>query len=281
VHETRREPAAGIRSGHRQREYRAQMAKDASTTWGEFLDWLPTAEPRGDVEGMLLQYRSWIGARGGSEDDAHHAMGVIMRSLNDPATDGRIEAWRLLFDKVYLSDQPVFNQRPNALLAETVSSLEPGAALDVCMGEGRNAVWLAERGWQVTGVDVSPEGIGRARERAGRAGVKLTFIRQEADAFDYSCQRWHLVVVSYAPVPIVDPRFVARLTDTLVPGGVVVVESFGSDREAPRRRPVDIDPDELRTAFASFDIRQLDDVVERPDWADAPERLVRMVAVKR
>jgi SAM-dependent methyltransferase len=256
------------------------MARDVTTTWREFLDWLPSAEPRGDVEGMLLQYRSWIGAHGGSQDDAHHAMGVIMRALNDPATDGRIEAWRLLFDKVYLSDRPVFSQRPNALLAETVRSLEPGAALDVCMGQGRNAVWLAEQGWQVTGLDVSPEGIALARERAARAGVTPTFVRQEADAFDYSRQPWDLVVVTYAPVPIADPRFVNRLTDTLVPGGMVVVESFGSDRDAPRRKPVDIDPDELRAAFASLEIRRLEDVVEPPDWAEAPERLVRMVAIR-
>jgi hypothetical protein len=61
---------------------------------------------------------------------------------------------------------------------------------------------------------------------------------------------------------------------------VVVVESFASDRDEQRRRPVDIDPRDLRAAFAGFDLERLDDVVDRPDWADAPERMVRMVACR-
>lgn len=254
-------------------------ATNDSDVWQQFLTWLRSAEPRGDVEGMLRQYRGSLLDSGGNEDEAHHAIGVIMRRLNDPEQK-TVEAWGLLFDKVFSSSDPAFRITANALLAEVASGRTPGRALDVCMGEGRNTVFLAEHGWQATGIDVSAEGIARARQRAAAAGVTVTTVHASAAEFDYSRQAWDLISFLYAPVPITNRDFVARATATLAPGGVVVVESFASDREQLRRKPVDIDPRDLRAAFAGFDIQRLDDVVDRPDWADAPERMVRMVAAK-
>lgn len=247
--------------------------------WQQFLDWLPGATPRGGVEEMLREYRAWTAERGSSDEDAHHAIGVIMRRLNDP-DQKTTRAWRLLFDKVFSSNDPVFRTGPNALLVAVASSRTPGRSLDVCMGEGRNTVFLAEQGWQATGVDLSTEGLARARDRARAAGVTVTFVEGSAMEFDYDREAWDLVSFLYAPVPITEPAFVERATSTLRPGGAVVVESFASDRDAARRKPVDIDPRDLREAFAGFDIQRLDDIVDVPDWADAPERMVRMVAAK-
>ena len=81
-------------------------------------------------------------------------------------------------------------------------------------------------------------------------------------------------------MPLADPAYVDTLSGAMAPGGIVVVESFASGDSAARRRPVDLDPDELRAAFAGFDIERLDDVVDDPDWMDRPERLVRMIARK-
>jgi SAM-dependent methyltransferase len=251
------------------------MPDDGRETWLRFLAWLPTAEPRGDVELMLRQHREWLAAHGATEDEAHGAMRDIMRRLNEGG-----EGWRLLFDKIYASPQPVFRTSANALLAQVATSRRPGRALDVCMGEGRNTVFLAQQGWRTTGIDVSSEGLDQARRRAADASVELTLIQERADAFDYASQRWDLISVCYAPVPITDPAYVARLTQTLEPGGVVVVESFASDREERVRKPVDIDPRDLRDAFAGFAIEELQDVIDVPDWAQQAERVVRMVAEK-
>jgi SAM-dependent methyltransferase len=224
---------------------------------------------------MLRQHREWLAAHGATEDEAHGAMRDIMRRLNYGD-----EGWPLLFDKIYASTQPVFRTSANALLARVATSRSPGRALDVCMGEGRTTVFLAEHGWRTTGIDVSSEGLARARRRAADANVQLTLVQASADAFDYASQRWDLILVCYAPVPITVPAYVARLTQTLEPGGVVVVESFGSDREERVRKPVDIDPRDLREAFAGFAIERLEDVIDVPDWADEAERVVRMVAEK-
>lgn len=255
------------------------MTIDELQTWQQFLDWLPGATPRGGVEEMMRAYRAWIAERGASEEEAHHAIGVIMRRLNDPEQK-TTDAWRLLFDKVFTSSDPEFRTEPNALLAAVAASRPPGRALDVCMGEGRNTVFLAEHGWQTTGVDVSTEGLARARERARTAGVTVSIVQRSAIEFDYGREAWDLISFLYAPVPITDPAFVAWATAALRPGGVVVVESFASDREAPRRKPVDIDPRDLREAFAGFKIERLEDVIDVPDWAQEAERMVRMVAEK-
>ena len=71
------------------------------------------------------------------------------------------------WDNAFLVSES-FSRKPNRLLTEAVQGVKPGAALDVGMGQGRNAVWLATRGWQVTGFDVAGEGLRLAREQAGK-----------------------------------------------------------------------------------------------------------------
>ena len=251
------------------------MPDELTPAWRRFLDWLPSAEPMGSVEPMLRQYRDWIVGQGASEDEAGAAIAGVMRFMKE-----REEAWAPLFDRIYASDAPRFRTEPNALLVEAVAGRTPGRALDVCTGEGRNAVWLAEQGWEVTGFDVSAEGIAAARRRAEATGVPGTFLKQSAAEFDYASQAWDLVAVFYAPVPLTDAAYLEQLDTALAPDGLIVVESFASDLDAPRRRPVDIDPAALRAAFVGFEIERLVDVVDRPDWVDQPERLVRMIARK-
>src|SRR5262245_43630304 len=67
-----------------------------------------------------------------------------------------LENERKFYDKVYSSQPEFFSAAPNAFLVRIMSDRRPGTALDVGMGQGRNAIWLAERGWNVTGFDISP-----------------------------------------------------------------------------------------------------------------------------
>ncbi|EQD66949.1 type 11 methyltransferase, partial [mine drainage metagenome] len=65
---------------------------------------------------------------------------------------------------------------PDPLLTDVAGELAPGRAIDLGCGPGRNAIWLAERGFQVTGVDASAVGLRQARERAAAAGVHLDLV---------------------------------------------------------------------------------------------------------
>ena len=75
------------------------------------------------------------------------------------------------WDERYAAHDHVWSGRPNPRLVEHATGLPPGVALDVGCGEGADVVWLAERGWRVTGADVSEVALERARQHAAEAGV--------------------------------------------------------------------------------------------------------------
>jgi len=78
------------------------------------------------------------------------------------------EAW----DARYRDSELVWSARPNQFVEAELEDLPPGRALDLGTGEGRNAIWLAERGWQVTAVDFSQAGLDKGRRLAGDLPVE-------------------------------------------------------------------------------------------------------------
>jgi 2-polyprenyl-3-methyl-5-hydroxy-6-metoxy-1,4-benzoquinol methylase len=253
---------------------RAQSADDLS--WLRFLSWLKAAPPASGPLEILQGYQAKVKADGHPPAEAGREVGVVMRLMRD-----RNDAWPLMFDRIYASATPSFDTKPNALLMTAIEGRAAGRALDVGMGQGRNAVALAVKGWRVTGFDVSAEGLAVARAQAARAGVTITAL-QESDAdFDLGTDQWDLVAVIYGPGVIAGPAYVARLERALRPGGLVVVETFASDRSAAQRRPVDLDPAELLRAFAAFRIVRFEDTEGVSDWDPQTTRLVRLVAQKK
>ncbi len=252
---------------------KAQSSDDLA--WQRFLAWLKAAPPAAGPLEILQGYRASLTGAGGSPADAERALGVVLRLMRT-----RDDAWPLMFDRIYASATPNFDTRPNALLMAAIEGRVAGRALDIGMGQGRNAVALALRGWTVTGFDVSAEGLAVARAQAARAGVSITAIQESADRFALGRNQWDLVAVIYGPGVIAEAAYVTRLQRSLRPGGVVVVESFASDRDAAQRRPVDIDPADLRRAFAAFKILRFEDLRAVSDWDPQTTRLVRLVAQK-
>ncbi|HUZ88945.1 MAG TPA: class I SAM-dependent methyltransferase, partial [Candidatus Acidoferrales bacterium] len=104
------------------------------------------------------------------------------------------------------------------------AGLTPGRALDLGCGEGRNAIWLAELGWQVTGVDFSEMGLDKARRLAADRGVEVNWVR--ADLLEYQPDRgaFDLVIVMYLQL-LADQVSVVmkRASAALAPGGTLLV----------------------------------------------------------
>jgi SAM-dependent methyltransferase len=113
---------------------------------------------------------------------------------------------------------------PSAFLIAETESLPPGRALDVACGAGRNAVWLARRGWRVTGVDFSEVALGAARELARAAGVEVEWIEADAVTWTPPARAYDLVAVMYLQLPADERRAaLAHAASAVQPGGTLLV----------------------------------------------------------
>jgi SAM-dependent methyltransferase len=182
-----------------------------------------------------------------------------------------------------LARTKVFNTAPNALLVETVKGLPPGTVLDADMGEGRNALYLAQLGWQVTGVDIAEKALAFAQQRAHALGVPLTTEVHDMATYDWGTNKWDLIVLSYAG----GRDYAPRVAKALKPGGLVVLEAFHMD--ATKRLAV-VDGDyrvffntnELPTLYgaAGLKIVRYEEPLAPADFTKETLRLVRLVAQK-
>ena len=120
---------------------------------------------------------------------------------------------------------------PNALVAELLADLPPGDAVDLAAGEGRHALWLAERGWRVTAVDFSAVGLERGREQAG--GDRVTWVQSDVHEWTAPEASTDLVLVAYLHLP--EPETTAllrRAVGWLRPGGRLLVLGHDADNVA-------------------------------------------------
>lgn len=177
----------------------------------------------------------------------------------------------------------VLNEAPNALLVEIVKGRTPGTALDADMGEGRNAIYLAQQGWQVTGVDIAEKALAYAQKRAQEKGVKITTVEYDMAKYDWGTNKWDLIVLSYAG----GRTYAPRVAQALKPGGLVVIEAFHMD--ATNR--LQVVGGDLRVFFntnelpklyggAGLKILRYEEPIAVADFTKQKLRLVKLVAQK-
>jgi SAM-dependent methyltransferase len=244
--------------------------------WQHFIAWLPSVPPSQNPQPIFDGYRALLMSTGVPAAEADRKLAVVLKAMRT-----RTDGWRVMFNNIYTSSTTGFSTNPSELLVSAVDGLATGRALDVGMGQGRNSVFLALKGWQVTGFDISDEGLKIARANAARAGVKIDAIQSSIQDFDWGTAKWDLIVITYEPAPLTTRDFVAKLAKSLRPHGLVVIESFASDASVPSRRPVDLDPTGLLHAFSDFHVLHFEDVVAMPEWTRDKTRLARLVAQKR
>ncbi len=134
------------------------------------------------------------------------------------------------WDQRYSGPDLVWGAGPNRFVTAEVTALPAGRAVDLGTGEGRNAIWLAERGWQVTAVDFSVAGLARAARLAAERGVSVDWV--QADLLDYQPApgAYDLVLVAYIHLPAAGLARVFRAAAAAVaPGGTLLV--IGHDRD--------------------------------------------------
>ena len=151
---------------------------------------------------------------------------------------------RSFWDRRYREHEHVWSGNPNAQLVARVSELPPARALDVACGEGADALWLAQRGWTVTGVDVSPVGLRKAAHHAQRAGelIAARIEWREVDIFGsqpVDLGQFDLVASHYLHLPPeVRKLALARVAAAVAAHGhLLFVAHHPSDLEIPGLRP--------------------------------------------
>ncbi|TQC47539.1 class I SAM-dependent methyltransferase [Rhodococcus sp. WS4] len=173
------------------------------------------------------------------------------------------------WDERYSQSDLVWGAPPNAVVVEQVTALPRGRALDLACGEGRNALWLATRGWEVTGLDYSAVAVDKARRVAADAprSVRERLDYRVADVTDSDLGgEYDLVLVLYLHLaPTERLRVVNRAISALKPDGILMI--LGHDAVnltqgvgGPQELEILYTPDDV---VKSFDGRLDVDVVER------------------
>jgi len=132
------------------------------------------------------------------------------------------------WDARYATDELIWTAEPNRWLVETFAELPPGIALDLGAGEGRNALWLARRGWDVTAVDFSAEAIRKGRAvqvaHAPETVPRITWVSADLRSYVPAPRSSSAVVVMYIHLPGVQRRALVRAAvDALAVGGVLLL----------------------------------------------------------
>jgi 2-polyprenyl-3-methyl-5-hydroxy-6-metoxy-1,4-benzoquinol methylase len=198
---------------------------------------------------------------------------------------------RAFWDERFAAPGYIFGREPNRFLVSQAALFPRGAAvLDVATGEGRNAVWLAQRGCRVTGIDISPKAIEKARRLAAETGVEVRFevedVRQrdwEPDAFDAVAT----IFIQFA-APAERRSVFEGMRRTVRPGGVIVLQGYTPKQleyktgGPPQADHMYTEP-LLREAFAGWEILHLvehEDVLEEGTKHVGRSALIDLVARK-
>lgn len=200
----------------------------------------------------------------------------------DPDLDRAASGWDTVFRKM---EVPVVSPVTSfaAYCAERLMRehrLQSGdSAMLLAMGDGRNALYLAELGLQVTGIDISSVGLEKARQAAAERNLKIETIRADLFQYDLGEGSWDLVTNVYFNPSI---QILDRIKAAVRPGGFLLVEGYGSDHRGTGP-PVETRyrPNQLLAELSNWRILEYQDGVFMSDWAGGrPVPVVRILAEK-
>ena len=183
--------------------------------YSDFRAWrmaLP-ADVRNQVDEVVRRYRDKLTKDGIDAAEIDRRTTIVRTRRNELEAD--------FWNRFFTAPNPGFNTEPNAYLVSIAGKRAPGRALDIGMGEGRNALYLAKLGWDVTGFDPAEKAVALAQERARTLGVKLTTKVALDTEFDFGAEQWDLILYSWVSPFASAKKAIAGLK----PGGIIVLES--------------------------------------------------------
>jgi SAM-dependent methyltransferase len=185
---------------------------------------------------------------------------------------------RTAWDKTYSRDDYVFGKDPASFLEKQVDKLPKGKVLDIAVGEGRNAVYLAKRGFQVDGVDISVVGLRKAKKLASENGVRINTTNADLNKYKIKPGSYNVILNFYYLQRNLFPQIKAGLKK----GGVVVFETHTTDHlknpgASGWEKEFLLQPGELKKAFTSPDF----EILHYSETNDGKNAIASLVAKKK
>jgi rhodanese-related sulfurtransferase len=206
---------------------------------------------------------------------AEHGMGPLFNLT------GGLRCWPGPLSGPVTNGQHMHGIAPSSFLVEHFDLLPRGLALDLAMGEGRNAIYLATRGYDVDGVDANPHVVERARTAARKLGAPIRAIvgNVEDGTYIIPIETYDLIVVfNYLHRPVIKD-----IKDGVVPGGGVIYQTYTED-QARFGRPKNPDhllkPGEIKEAFADWEILRYRELIG-PARKDGKNRAIAGIVARK
>lgn len=189
----------------------------------------------------------------------------------------------------YREEEFVYGTAPNIFFAEQLSLLKPGKLLLPCEGEGRNAVFAAQKGWSVQAFDMSEAGKEKAQKLADVKSVCLVYDIKDATSLDYADGSFDAIALIYAHFPPAARKSIhKKMKDLLKKGGKVIVEAFtpaqlGNASGGPKNLEMLYTEETLRADFEGMGIELLESLeihLDEGKYHSGKANVVRLVATK-
>jgi 2-polyprenyl-3-methyl-5-hydroxy-6-metoxy-1,4-benzoquinol methylase len=194
-----------------------------------------------------------------------------------------------MWDQRYSSETYAYGTEPNEFLVNMLDKLPDGRVLCLGEGEGRNAVWLAQQGHEVTAVDSSEVGLAKAQRLADARGTKITTVHADLADFEIEPQHWDAIVSIFCHLPPNLRRDVHRqCVRGLRPSGMMLLEAYTPEQlnyrtGGPPSAELMMDADSLRGEFAGLALLHLQEcvrAVHEGTFHDGPGAVVQLLARK-
>ncbi|MRX68889.1 Methyltransferase domain-containing protein [Flavobacterium resistens] len=178
--------------------------------------------------------------------------------------------WTQRWDDRYKTEDFAYGTAPNNYLQEEIEKLNPGAILFPAEGEGRNAVFAAQLGWEVSAFDISEEGRNKALRLAKNNDVAIDYQVGELETLDFHTEQFDAIALIYAHFPATIKSEIHRQLDELLKkGGIIIFEAFSKKhleyvtKNEKVGGPKDIESlfsiEEIKADFPNYEIIELEE----------------------
>lgn len=195
----------------------------------------------------------------------------------------------------YNEDAYAYGEQPNVFFKEELDKLSPGKLLLPADGEGRNAVYAATKGWDVSAFDQSESGMAKALQLAKKQNVTIDFQIQDLLDLNYSAASFDAIALIYVHTPpAVRTKIHQGLCKLLKPGGKLILEGFHKDHlkynsvnpkaGGPKMADLLFSYEELKKDFCDMNIDMLEEItthLNEGEYHVGESAVVRMVATKK